>query len=276
MSAVLESPPGQRPLAEPPLVLCNHGLRRSGGIEQYLLTLVDALHERGLRPTVVAKRFDPGLPAYGWVDPVQVRTWGLPASLRDAWFDRRLKVLKQERSWFPLIALNQTGAADIAVCGSNHPAFLAAMGRSPGWADRLATARERAHLANARVVIAHSRLLAEQMQQHHGIAADKIVVAHPPVNGRRFSPVAAAQRQALRQKLGFPNDRAVFLLASTGHARKGLDLALQAIGHSALPVLLAVAGRPVADAAPNLRYLGYRSDMEDVCCAARLLSAPRA
>jgi glycosyltransferase involved in cell wall biosynthesis len=257
--------PGVSPDGSSPAhVFSNHGLRRSGGIEQYLLTLVEALHQRGIRPTVVAKHFDRSLPVYDWVDPVPVHTYGLPASLRDAWFDRRLQALKARHRWFPLIALNQTSAADIAISGSNHPAYLASMGRKTGWADRRAIAREHAHLHNARVVIAHSQLLADQARQHHGIAADKVVVAYPPVDTARFSPVDAAQRQALRQKLGFPSNQAVFLLASTGHSRKGLDLALQAIGHSAQPVLLAVAGRPVADRAPRLRYLGYRSDMEDV------------
>lgn len=56
----------------------------------------------------------------------------------------------------------------------------------------------------------------------------------------------------------------MFLLASTGHARKGLDLLVRALGHSTEPVLLVVAGRPVEVRAPNLRWLGYRSDIEDV------------
>jgi glycosyltransferase involved in cell wall biosynthesis len=247
-----------------PWVFSNHGLRRSGGIEQYLLTLIEALHAQGQRPTVVVRRLDASLPAADWVDAVRVRTFGLPASLRDIWFDRRLQALKRQHGWFPLIALNQTGAADIAICGSNHPAFLAAMGQTERWPDRWAVARERSHLRRARIVIAHSQLLADQAVRLHGIAADKIVVAHPPVDDSRFSPVSERDRVALRQKLGLPTDRAVFLLASTGHARKGLDLALQALGHSKEPVLLVVTGRPVTSTAPNLRYLGYRSDMEDV------------
>ena len=80
---------------------------------------------------MVTKRFDRTLPAYNWVNPVRVSTWGLPANLRDAWFDNRLRVLKRQRDWFPLIALNQTSAADIVISGSNHPAFLAAVGQRP-------------------------------------------------------------------------------------------------------------------------------------------------
>ena len=112
-----------------PIVLSNHGLRHSGGIERYLLTLVQGLHARGLRPTVIAKRFDRELPEYGWVDAVHVPTFGLGGALRERWFDWRLRRLKARHRWFPLIALNQTGAADIAICGSTHPGYLAAMGQ---------------------------------------------------------------------------------------------------------------------------------------------------
>ncbi len=246
------------------LVLSNHGLRHSGGIERYLLTLVDGLRQRGIRPTVVAHKFDTSLPEYRWVDPVLIRTWGLGGALRDRWFDHRLRRLKTQHDWYPLIALSQTAAADIAICGGTHPGYLAAINKTAGWKDRMTITLERRHLQGASVVIAHSQLMADQVQQFYGLAADKVQVLYPPVDTQRFYPVPEVQRRALRDRLGLPQDRAVFLLASTGHARKGLDLLVQALGHSDLPVLLVVAGRPVAMQAPNLRYLGYRDDIEDV------------
>lgn len=257
------APRGAPPAA--PVVISNHGLRHSGGIEAYLRTLVRGLHARGIRPTVVAKKFDRSMEECGWVDAVPVSMFGIPGKLRDRWFDLRLRRLKARRGWFPLIALNQTAAADIAVCGSNHPAHLAAMGSGqPGLADRWKIALERAHLERSRVVIAHSRLLAGQVVTHYGIAPQKVVVAHPPVDTARFSPVSDARRAALRERLGLPADRAVFLLASTGHARKGLDLAVRAVALGDKPACLVVAGRPPGIEAPQLRYLGYRSDIEDV------------
>ncbi len=246
------------------LAFSNHGLRHSGGIERYLLTLVDALHARGIRPTVVAHRFDRTLPEFGWVDPILIRTWGLGGPLRDLWFDARLRGLKRDRGWYPLIALSQTAASDIAICGGTHPGFLAAMGRTAGWKDRLAIGLERRHFGGAALVVAHSSLMAEQLSRYHGVAAGKVQVLYPPVDTARFHVIDAARRRALRERLGLPGDRAVFLLASTGHARKGLDLLVDALGHSALPVLLVVAGRPTGCSAPNLCELGFRTDMEDV------------
>lgn len=246
------------------VVLSNHGLRHSGGIERYLLTLVRGLHARGIRPTVIAKRFERQIEEYGWIEPQAVSMFGVPGKLQDAWFDRRLRVLKAKHGWFPLVALNQTGAADIAICGSTHPGYLEAMGQAARGSDRLKIRLERSHLENARLVVAHSRLMAREVEHHYGIAPAKIELAYPPVDTRRFSPVSAERRLALRERFGLPADRAAFLLASTGHARKGLDLALRALGQTDRPALLVVAGRPVDADAPNLRYLGYRQDIEDL------------
>lgn len=246
------------------LVLSGHGLRHSGGIERYLLALVGNLHQRGIRPTVIAHRFDTHLPEYGWVEPVQVRTSVLGGALRDRWFDRRLRQLKARHDFYPVIALSQTAAADIAICGGTHPGYLAAIGKTAGWQDRLAIALERRHFQGAALVIAHSRLMVEQLAQFYGVSSDRVRLLYPPVDTQRFNPVSDSQRLALRQRLGLPLDRAVLLLASTGHARKGLDLLVRALGHADLPVLLVVAGRAVDMQAPNLRYLGYRSDMEDL------------
>ena len=180
------------------IVFSNHALRHSGGIERYLLTLVDGLHRRGVRPTVVARRFDTTLPEYGWVDPVRIRTCGLGGALRDRWFDWRLRRLQRQHGWHPLIALNQTGAADIAVCGGTHPGYLAAIGKTASWRDRLAIMLERRHLENAAVVIAHSGLMAAQVQAFYGIPAAKIEVLYPPVDTQRFHPVCAEQRRVLQ------------------------------------------------------------------------------
>ncbi|WP_418319543.1 glycosyltransferase family 4 protein [Piscinibacter sakaiensis] len=252
-------------MSQPPLVLANHGLRHAGGIEAYLATLVRGLHQRGIRPTVVAKKFDRSVPEAGWVDIVEPWMAGIPGKLRDNWFDWQLRRLKKHHGWYPLIALNQTAAADIAIVGSNHPAHLVAMGQTNLKAsDRWKIELERAHLQNSQVIVAHSRLLAAQVHEHYGIDGNKVVVAYPPVDGLRFSPVSAERRLELRRKLELPEDRPVFLLVSTGHARKGLDIAIDAVHRAGQSALLVTVGRPPGVESPNLRYLGYRSDIEDV------------
>ena len=250
------------------LAISNHALAPSGGIERYALTLVRGLHERGIRPVVVAKEFDASLPEYDWIEALHVPVSFVPGKLRDLWFDWQLRRLKARRGLTPLLACNQTGAADIAICGSTHPGYLEAMGLPTRLIDRWKIQLERAHLQRSRVVVAHSRLMADQVQRFYGIAPGKIDVLYPPVDEQRFFPVDDARRAQLRHELGLPPDRATFLLVSTGHRRKGLDQLVDFFRSTALPVSLAVAGRPIDVGGPNVHYLGYRTDIEDVYRAA--------
>lgn len=246
------------------LALSNHGLRNSGGIERYAMTLVRGLHARGIRPTVIAKAFDRSLPEYAWVTPVHAGVRWAPAKLRDLAFDWRIGRAKRRLGLFPLIGCNQTRWSDIGICGSTHPGFLAAMGQRPRLADRWKTGLEQAHLQAARVVVAHSGRMRDEAVRWHGIDPGKIALLYPPVDGARFAPVDAARRDALRRELGLPADRAVFLLASTGHKRKGLDRLVEVFSQTRLPATLVVAGRAMQGSAPNVRHLGYRADLENV------------
>jgi len=246
------------------LAISNHGLRLSGGIERYALTLVRGLHQRGVRPWLIAKAFDQGLPEYGWVHPVHAGVRCAPGKLRDLVFDWRIGRAKRRLGLFPLIGCNQTRWSDIAICGSTHPGYLEAMGENPGPVDRLKIALERSHLESASIVVAHSARMRKEAERHYGIDPRKVALLYPPVDGERFSLVVDSARTALRERLSLPNDRAVFLLASTGHRRKGLGQVAAFFSRTDLPATLLVAGRPMEHATPNVRYLGYRKDIEDV------------
>ncbi len=217
------------------LGICSHGLRNGGGIERYAMTLVRGLHERGLRPTMIAKIFDTGLPEYRWVEPVCVPVGAVPNKLRDRYFDWRIGRVKQRLGLYPLIACNQTRWSDIGICGSTHPGFLEAMGKAAGASDRWKIALERAHLEASHTVVAHSRRMRDEAVRFYGIDPGKIELLYPPVDETRFAPVDRAEHERLRAALGLPTDRAVFLLASTGHQRKGLSLLESFFAATALP-----------------------------------------
>jgi glycosyltransferase involved in cell wall biosynthesis len=250
------------------LAISNHGLRNSGGIERYAMTIVRGLHARGIRPTLIAKAFDTTLPEYAFVDPVHASVGGVPGKLRDLFFDWRIGRAKRRLGLFPLIACNQTRWSDIGICGSTHPGFLEAMGQRARRSDGWKIALERAHLERSRVIVAHSAKMRDEVVRFYGIPASKIELLYPPIDGDKFSPVDDATRAALRRELGMPYDRAVFLLASTGHKRKGLDLLARFFAETALPATLVIAGRAPDAALPNVRYLGYRTDIENAYRAA--------
>jgi len=260
--AMAFQPPEQTPMSH--LAISTHALRNGGGIERYALTLVRELHQRQLVATLLAKAFDQRLPEYGWVRPLALGVGGWPGKLRDLAFDWRIGRAKGRHGLFPLIGCNQSRWSDIAICGGTHPGFLNAMGRQPRLSDRVKIWLERAHLEASQAVVAHSQRMCDEAVQFYGIDPAKIVLLYPPVDGQRFSPVTADARVALRTRLGLPANRAVFLLASTGHRRKGLGRLVDAFASTSLPATLVVAGRPLGAEFRNVRYLGYRSDIEDV------------
>ena len=244
------------------LGVSNHGLRASGGIERYAMTLVRGLHQRGVKPTLIAKRFDETLPEYQWVIPVHTRVSAAPGKLRDLFFDWRIGRVKRRLGLYPLIGCNQTRWSDIGICGGTHPGFLDAMGEQATLNDRWKIGLERAHLQNSEVIVAHSARMRDEVVRHYGVDPAKITLLYPPIDGERFSLVDAATRDVLRRQLELPNDRAVFLLASTGHKRKGLELLVDFFSRTDLPVTLVIAGRPMHGTARNVRHLGYRADIE--------------
>jgi glycosyltransferase involved in cell wall biosynthesis len=244
--------------------ISNHGLRNSGGIERYAMTLVRGFHARGVRPTFIAKAFDKSLPEYRWVDPVHTGVKAAPGKLRDLFFDWRIGRAKRRLDLFPLLGLNQTRWSDIGICGGTHPGFIEAMGMQATFNDRLKIDLERAHLEASKVIVAHSARMRDEVVRFYGIAPEKITLLYPPIDGERFSAVDDAARAKLRTQLGLPQDRAVFLLASTGHKRKGLDVLTEFFANTDLPVTLAIAGRPMQGSFRNVMHLGYRSDIENV------------
>jgi glycosyltransferase involved in cell wall biosynthesis len=257
------------------LAISNHGLRNSGGIERYALTLVRGLHRRGVKPVLIAKQFDASLPEYQWVTPIHTSVKAAPGKLRDLFFDWRIGRVKKRLGLFPLIGCNQTRWSDIGICGGTHPGFLDAMGEQATLNDRWKIGLERAHLQNSRVIVAHSARMRDEVVRHYGIDPLKIALLYPPIDGERFSIVDPATRDALRRQLDLPNDRAVFLLASTGHKRKGLDLLVDFFSKTELPATLVIAGRAMHGSARNVRHLGYRADIENVYRAVRALRPRR-
>jgi glycosyltransferase involved in cell wall biosynthesis len=247
------------------LGLSHHALKAGGGFERYAVTLVRGLHVQGLKPTFIAREFDVRMPEVRWVEPVRVRMTGVPHGMRDHVFDWRIGALKRRLKLAPLISCNPTRHADIAVCGGTHPGYLAAMGMRPGLHDRWKIALERAFYARADVIVAHSRAMKDEIAVHYGISGQKVQLLYPPVDGTRFHPPASAEeRRALRRRFDLPDDRAVFLLASTSHRRKGLGRLTAYFANTDLPATLVVAGRPLGGSPGNVRWVGYCRDIENL------------
>lgn len=239
-----------------------------GGLERYVRDLAAALARAGHGVRVLAPRIDAPLAQSArssGVEPVLLRA---PRWLGPLRFKRLSSAVAAAlRRDECLIACNRVRGADLAVCGGTHRGWLAASHRPTRFKDLIELRAEVAHYASARRIVAHSRRMSHELRAFYEVDPDRIEVLYPPVDTARFSPVDAAERARLRRRFGF-GEGPVFLFPSTGHARKGLDIALAGIERLQEPAVLAVAGRPARRRSSRMVELGYVDDLESALRAA--------
>lgn len=251
-------------------IACNR-FGAGGGLERYALDIAGAIATRSPRPLAVyARKFDATEAGGKAIEAHRINVSLLPGKWRDHAFSWRLQTLRRHSD--VLISCNRVRGADLAICGGTHRGYLAARGKAPGLADRWQIRLESDQYAGASTVVAHSALMRRELVSLYGVPEDRIALLYPPVDLRRFTPVNAAERHALRRRHGFADEEMVFLFPSSGHVRKGLDLLARhfAALHAAskLPITLAVAGRPVGRTLPRVREMGYVKDIESLYRAA--------
>jgi glycosyltransferase involved in cell wall biosynthesis len=243
--------------------LSSNALKHSGGLERYAMDLVRGFAAAGIELAFFARRFDLSMPESRMVERHRINVSFLPGKLRDRWFSWRLRRARRAAKVDVLIGCNRVDSSEIAICGGTHLGFLRATGRPEKRSDTWQIALERSQYEQSNVIVAHSQLMHDELRELYGVEEAKIRVLYPPVDGARFTPVDAARRAELRRKFGFADHEVVLLFPSSSHERKGLPLIEAALRDTALPVVLAVAGRPPARTSERVRYIGYVKEIED-------------
>lgn len=245
-----------------------NALSHGGGFERYAMDLVRAMAEQGVKPTFFARSFDSTLPESRLVQARKIAVSFLPGKLRDHWFSWRLRSVRRAAGVDVLIGCNRVDSSDIAICGGTHLGFLKAVGRTPKRSDRWQVALEARQYARAKVVVAHSVQMRDELHALYGLDEAKVRVMFPPVDASRFQPCEPAARAELRRRFSFADHEIVLLFPSSSHDRKGLPLIEAALRDVDLPVVVAVAGRKATSADPRIRYIGYVKDLEQAYRAA--------
>jgi glycosyltransferase involved in cell wall biosynthesis len=255
-------------MTPPDIALTAQALKAGGGAERYTRDVIAGLHRLGVLPTLYAREIDPQMDEAHWITPEVLNVRWVPRKLRNHWFNRLLARRLKTRRHDCVFAINHSPYADIALCGGTHPGSLEAAGRAARRSDRWQFELERRTYTHARTVVAHSQLMARELERYYTIDPNKIRVIYPSVDTARFKPLDPAARSAARRRLGLPEDRVLFVFSSTSHERKGYDLIEAFFASTSLPVCLVVAGRPVPRTSDTIRYAGYCNEIETLFAAA--------
>lgn len=234
-----------------------------GGMERYAIDLVNGFHHFGIKPIVYSTKFNSSLIEYDFIEPKKVNLTLIPKPLRQLFLPFFFAKKKEDILSMTTIYTK----SDVVFCGGNHKGYLTTTGKSPSMSDKLKIANEQKSLNHAKLIIAHSELMKQELLNYYSIEQDKISVLYPPVDVEKFSLPTNEKRVELRKKFGFNDNEIIYLFPSTGHARKGFDILKDYFEKSDLPIRLVVAGTPVKGA-KNITSLGFCKNMPELYQAA--------
>ncbi|MBV6524928.1 glycosyltransferase family 4 protein, partial [Ursidibacter maritimus] len=201
---------------------------------------------------------------YKLITPKKANLSFIPKRLRLPFLSNFIKKNKQNDE----IILSMTHTYnDITICGGQHKGYLRAINKKPTLLDSFKIANEQKCFQQAKLIIAHSNLMKNELVELYNIEQEKIKVIYPPVDTKRFYVVSDSERDRLRNKLGFSKNEIIYLFPSTGHYRKGFEELKAFFESTDLPIKLVVVGSPVEES-KKIRYLGYRNDMPELYRAA--------
>lgn len=251
-----------------------------GGAETTLDLLARGLLERGHQVQVITTAWQGPAPEGLGLKLVAAPGRG---AQRLAAFAANARAAAQELGLDTWLSLERVPGAPIFRAGDGcHAAWLArrapyesrlkrwSFGFNPLHRTFLDLERRTLLAPELRLVVANSRLVAQELARHYGLENSKLRVIYNAVDEERLSPaLTPLARLETRRQLNLAEPEQALLFLGSGFERKGLAFAIQALAHLPRAVLL-VAGRdrvaPYQRLAQRLglgqrvRFLGPRGD----------------
>lgn len=253
------------------IALVHTNLRRGGGMEAYLLSLINGFQRQGDEVTVYACQVDWQLARELGCSVQRIHPpW--PRKLREFRFLHQCNQLPLRHEYDFSLGTARTSCPHVTVCGGVHVETIRHIRRTAlfrGFYDMLEKGYEQKAFEGAPHIMAHSKAIANQIQTHYQIAPQKITVLYPPIDTERFRPLDRAERSKTRLQLGLSDDKLALLFVSCGHQRKGLAQLCKAFEQlDPHRYELLVAGSALKGShPPNVRYLGYINELASVYAA---------
>ena len=254
--------------------LVRRGYSATGGAEAYLLRLASGLRSRGCKVTLYTTT---DWPADRWAlgDLVRLNAAG-PLE-----FARVFQQMRKPRQ--VVLSLDRVPGCDVFRAGDGvHAAWLQRRSQfESAWKSRLRAfnlkhpallALERQVFASARLVIANSKMVAEEIVHWHSFPASRIRVVPNGIG----DAIPRISRVEARRRLQIPDDAFCVLFVGTGWERKGLRFAVEAVEMIGRDTLLLVAGRGNTKQfrSPQAKFLGVVQDLPALYTAADVFTLP--
>jgi glycosyltransferase involved in cell wall biosynthesis len=257
------------------VTITHHQFKLKGGMENYLFNLITGFKEhQDTITTFIYKR--PTQESHALCQINHTNLTYLPRPLRKFWFGwqsyKKIAQTDHDLSISLMRAINH----DLIICGGTHWGFLTHTQKKPSLLDKIEIQLEQKSYDTAKVVMAHSQLIKDELIKFYNIPEEKIITLYPPVDTRKLHQLCKEDKLRLRAKYNIHPTKTILLFPSTGHKRKGFFLLVEAMKQlPAADYELVVAGNQPPDVnLPNCTYVGFVEDMVELYSACDITVLP--
>ncbi|MEG3640081.1 glycosyltransferase family 4 protein [Magnetococcus sp. PR-3] len=220
-----------------------------GGAERFLGRAVDALAQRGVHITMLARDW-PEHANRHLINPKYITRTG-----RDRGFAQAVcNHLKNEK--YDLVQSHERiPCCDLYRAGDGvHREWLKQrkrfMGWKAAWADRMPYHRyildAESRLFNSqqlKAVVCNSAMVKQELMDHFDMPSHKLHVIYSGIDSDRFHPDLKEHRHSVREQWKIPQDVPLFLFVGSGFERKGVGPLLQALAQMPKQAYLLIVGK---------------------------------
>lgn len=198
--------------------LVHTNFTRGGGMEAYLLSLVEGFHRHGDQVTVYACKVDKQLARELGCRVIQIRPFG-PRKMREFRFLAQANKLNLCDKYDISLGLARTDSVHVAICGGVHAETMHHVRRTAVFRhfyDKIELDYERKAFENTPYIMSHSLLLEREILSHYKVPPGKIHVIYPPVASNRFYPLEPPNVVLFASRSGLLSNAWLFYLYPAG------------------------------------------------------------
>lgn len=244
-----------------------------GGLETRLFNYIDYFLQRGDEVHLFTSKKAPDIQVPKGLHVHMINLKRVPKPIRNFFFDKKLKQVLDRNAFDFILSLERTSRQNHVIAPSTHKGYLDAKGNHLyDLVDFMQLYLDKKAFKNAQVIYACSQMVRNEIISYYNIPPKNVQVLYPPINLRRFNQ--QLDKQAMRAKWNLNREDKLFLLVSTSHKRKGLDVLQKVFAQLPSNYKLLVAGTSFNSTLENVVSLGFVKDIQEIYAAVDMLLHP--
>jgi len=252
------------------IALIHYKLKHLGGMESYLLNLIDGFNEQNDEVHIYTSAIGANISVHKKCIIKKLTTFILLKKYRLVRFYQTCQNYIKDNDYDIIISLSHTYCQDILICGGTHLGFLRHK-KNTFWRwlhHKITLFYERKAIQSSKYIIAHSKMMVNELKNYYHVDQKKIFLLYPSINNR-FCQALRVNKTMYQKKFNISPNKITLLFVSMNHKRKGLNKLMLALAELPLTQFeLIICGRKPKIKLPlNIKYIGYCLEIEKLYVA---------